>query len=257
MAKITSAFFSLAAASLLAGLVHAPANAFSLTPSGGISFDKNSVGSAFTVDFDGNVDKKTVSGLTSQAVFTLTSFNNKTATFDVALTNTSSNPITKSRVTGLGFNANSHIVSANASGTLGKAVVGGAFPNGFGSVDICFTSGPTCQGGGGGGVNFGQTGNFSTSLTFSQSLSTLTLDNFGVRYQSIDGLIKGKKAKDASGTGFGTPHGTPHDPVPEPASMLGLLAFGALGGGALKRKKAKANMAASEAPSEKELTQVE
>ncbi|MGH1397147.1 MAG: cistern family PEP-CTERM protein, partial [Trichormus sp.] len=110
----------------------------------------------------------------------------------------------------------------------------GQFPNKFGEVDVCFTDGNTCQGGSNGGVTTGQAAaTFSPILAFSGNVTSFTLSNLGVRYQSIKGksTINNQTFNGDSGTGRGyyTPPPPPPKKVPEPATSaaLGLLAMAA------------------------------
>lgn len=162
-----------------------------------LSLGLSDLNKSFLINFGGNVNTQDVAGLSSEALFTFTSFktigSQTIATFDVKLTNTSSGGI-ESRVSGLGFNTSGTLVSSSVSGLFSKSHMNGSFPNQFGNVDVCFNSGNTCQGGSSGGVSSDpslpgtfDSGSFSFALTLDGALSSLTLDNFGVRYQSING----------------------------------------------------------------------
>ncbi|OKH41361.1 hypothetical protein FACHB389_05170, partial [Nostoc calcicola FACHB-389] len=205
-----------------------------------INFNLSDIGKKFQFNFDGSVATQNVSGLTSTAWFTLTSFTGEAATFDVALDNTSTNGI-NSRTSGLGFNVYTDLLSTNkldlasgktnVSGLFNNAVLNGAFPNQFGDIDVCFTDGNTCQGGQNGGVKTEDSlKNFSFSLAFGKTVDSFALGNFGVRYQSIEGTNLG-----TSGTGQGSyyqPKAQEPSPkrVPEPGTSgaLGLFAVAAL-----------------------------
>lgn len=193
------------------------------------------LGKSFQVTFDGNVDRTAVEGLSSLAKFTLTSFANKQAIFNIELSNTSNNGVT-SRTSALGFDlADATVTSASVvSGSVfTNAVLNDAFPNGFGQVEVCFINNATnCKGGGGTGNNSGvltgQTGSFSASVTLKESAQKFAMSNFGVRYQSID---DGGELSGASGTGRGTPgliSTKPKQPtsIPEPATGTAILLTG-------------------------------
>lgn len=238
--------------------VAASASAFSFFDGGtAVGISDSDIGKEFTVNFNGNVNEKDVSGLSSEALFKFEGFKTvgtKTeALFDVKLTNTSSNGIT-SRSSALGFNVLnfdgtslgstlSLIGVGNANREGNTRVTGlfsndrsGEFPNKFGDIDVCFTDGNTCQGGGSGGVTTGNERNFKATLAFSGEVQSFALNNFGVRYQSING----QTFAGDSGTGRGTidigiPSERPRQ-VPEPTATTALFLIGA---GVLKYGKKK------------------
>ncbi|WP_254568107.1 cistern family PEP-CTERM protein [Oscillatoria sp. HE19RPO] len=238
--------------------VAASASAFSFFDGDtAVGISESDRGKEFTINFNGNVNEKDVSGLSSEALFKFEGFKtvgNKTeALFDVKLTNTSSNGIT-SRSSALGFNV-LNFNGTSLGSTLSLVGVGntnrdgntrvtglfskdrsGAFPNQFGDIDVCFTDGNNCQGGGSGGVITGDEGNFKATLAFSGDVKSFALNNFGVRYQSING----QTFAGDSGTGRGTidigiPPETPRQ-VPEPTATMALFLIGAC---ALKYGKKK------------------
>ena len=186
------------------------------------------VGSSFPITFDGNVEGSAVDGLSAEAMFTLTSFGS-TTTFDILLTNTSGGDITGSGVTSLGFDTDPSLVGASTSGSFDVSVLNGSYPNNFGAIDVCFKTGQAnnCNGGQG-GPDIGESEAFSISLEFSGDPGTLTLSNFGVRYQRIDGV------------GFdgdsGTGSGTPGNPIPEPSAALVFAAGLLVARGAARRR---------------------
>ncbi|NJR39189.1 MAG: cistern family PEP-CTERM protein [Leptolyngbyaceae cyanobacterium CSU_1_4] len=234
------------------------------------SFVNNTVGvgtedlnKSFTVKFDGNVSTQTVSGLTSEATFKFLGFaptssttttgkgkNQVTTTlaqtiaqFEVVLKNTSSGVI-GSRVSALGFNTDQEEAAATSSGLFALGQLGGAFPNQFGAIDVCYTNGNTCQGGQNGGVNNKeslpgtfQQGSFLASLTLNGAVNSFSMSNLGVRYQSISGTSLG-----TSGTGRSVlfiPPVTPpptHRKVPEPTA-IGALMMTALAALRFKKKR--------------------
>jgi hypothetical protein len=225
---------ALAVGSLGAMSAFMPAHAFTFSGSSVTGITEADIGSSFTIKFDGSVvPDSTVDGLTSEALFTLSSFDGTSALFNIVLTNTSSAPIDQSRVSALGFDVTPDINGASVSGDFSVAVLDSAFPNQFGAIDICVKNGQTnnCQGGVGsgndGGPLKGDSFNFDLALNWSSGISSFDLSNFGVRYQSIAGASKG------SGTGKGTPEPTQ---VPEPAATAALGMFALVGLGMIKKK---------------------
>lgn len=200
------------------------------------------VNQSFIINFDGNVDRTDVEGLTSWAKFTLKSFTGSEAIFDIDLENTSTGDIT-SRTSALGFDIDTDIDTAGvaAGGLFGKAHINGSFPNGFGNIDTCFTDGNNCQGGNNGGVSTGDgASTFTASVQLTQSVESFALSNFGVRYQSIEGTNLG-----TSGTGRGTPYyeAPPPQSIPEPGTLTALLVSGL----ALVQQRRRKQMTKSEA----------
>jgi PEP-CTERM motif len=213
------------------------AMAFTATPAlaDAITFDSSDIGTTYTLNYDGFSDGNTIGGLTAQTSFTLTGISGSTYTFDYAVNNTSSAPITGSRISSFAFDTNPDITSAASTGAFGYTTVGSSYPNGIGSVDACFKDASTgsCAGGGSGGLTIGQTGSGTFSLTFAQPVSDVTLSDFYVRYQSISGA-----GNVTSASGAGTQSSTTSSggtTVPEPG-MLGLLG-GALVATALLRRR--------------------
>jgi hypothetical protein len=217
-----------------------------------VTIGANDVNQVFDVYFDGNVNTANVNGLSSLATFKFLGFttvgtgtNTKTeAKFDIKLSNTSGGNIT-SRTSVLGFDTNLNLLgigNTNGSGST-RVESGGLFsndrsgslPNQFGNLDVCFTNGTNCQGGQNGGVfNNGQIGSFTAVLAFNGNINSFELDNFGVRYQSIDGSANNTTFTGASGTG----RGKVKRRVPEPATSaaIGFVAISAFG---LRKKSNK------------------
>lgn len=189
------------------------------TGSSAVTID--SVGDAFDVAFDGSIETESVAGLTAAATFTVTAFDAAAGVvaFEIALRNTADQEIWQhARVSAIGFDVSSDVVSAAASGLFSSAVRGGKFPNQFGPVDVCaIDNRNNCSGGRSGGLQLGESGSLSLTLGFAKPIDSLELTNFGVRYQSLGS--HDLHFCDASGTGHGT--------VPEPASLAFLGAAAA------------------------------
>ncbi|WP_414574671.1 cistern family PEP-CTERM protein [Anabaena sp. CCY 9402-a] len=233
------------------------ASAFTFSQGGGsVTITAADINKTFEINFNGNVSTQNVQGLSSTATFTFLGFNTigsgsniKTeAKFDIILSNTSSDGIT-SRTSALGFDVSNTLLGIGNTNTSGSTRVSGlftkdrsgAFPNHFGDVDVCFTNGNNCKGGANGGVSTGdKAATFSPILAFTGNVSSFTLSNLGVRYQSINGksTIDNKTFNGDSGTGRGYYIAPPPPPkkVPEPATAAALGLF-AVGASQLKKKQ--------------------
>lgn len=189
------------------------------------------IGSSFSLDYNGFSGTTNVAGLTGSTTFTLTGISGNQYSFDYSVSNTSSAPVTDSRISSFAFNTDPNITSATSSGAFAYTTLSSTYPNGLGTVDVCFKDAATgsCAGGASGGLTLGQTGGGSFTLSFAQPVTSLTLSDFSVRYQSITGV---PGISSASGTGTLSSTSSGATPVPEPGTMLifggavlGLLAF--------------------------------
>ena len=226
--SFTKFALALAAATTLATAAHA-------NP---ITVDAGDIGTSYTVNYDGYADGQVIDGLTGQATFTLTGVGDNSYSFDYSLTNTSSDPIDASRISIFGFNTDPTITSADSTGMFDRTVTDANVPSGFGRVDVCFkgAGGPNCSGGGGVGVDIGDTESGSLTLNFSELPDQLTLSDFFVRYQAIDGegapgsaIGRGTPSSTSSGGSTGSTGGsTGGTPVPAPGALW-LFAAGLAG----------------------------
>ena len=202
-----------------------------------ITFDSTDVGVNYTLNYDGFSDATTVSGLTSSTTFSLASITGNTYTFNYSVANTSSSPVTSSRVSSFAFDVDPNISGATSTGGFAYTTLNSTYPNGIGAVDVCFKDASTgsCAGGGSGGLTQGTSGTGTFTLSFSQPVSSITLSNFFTRYQSITGAGNVTSAS-GRGTLTSTTTSTGGTQVPEPG-VLGLLGTVLIGGAALHRRR--------------------
>jgi len=212
-----------------------------------ITFSSANIGQSYTLGYNGFADGTTIDGLTAQTSFTLTGISGNDYTFDYSVSNTSADPITASRVSSFAFNADPNIASATSTGAFSYTTLASTYPNGIGTVDVCFKDAQTgsCAGGGSGGLLLGETGTGSFTLGFSQPVSSLTLSDFFVRYQSIDGTNNPPSSASGSGTVTSTSSGGTS--VPEPG-MVGLFGLGLIGLAVMRRRRGRGHAAASFRP---------
>lgn len=235
-----SVFALVVVASALAVGVAVPASAALPLVSTPVTLLNTDIGSTFGFTFNGYVEGNLQAGLSAKAVYKLSSVSadKKSWSFTIdELRNTSSGPITGSRISLFAFNVDPDVMDpggSSATGMFDKLGYNATVPqfSGGNPFDVCFRAGgggTGCSGGGGGGVTLGNTYSGGTFvLKFANAVNSLKLDNFVVRYQSIEGSQFGD-----SGVGTAAV-------VPEPASWAMLIAGFGLAGAAMRRKRALA-----------------
>lgn len=203
-----------------------------------MTFGSGDLNKSVTLNYNGFSGNggASISGLTGSTTFTLTGVANNTYTFNYSVSNTSSAPVTESRISSFAFNTDPTIASATSTGAFSQTTLNSNYPNGIGNVDVCFKDATTgsCAGGGGGGLLLGETGTGSFSLSFSSPVTAVTLSDFFVRYQSIAG-VPGISSASGAGTISSGSTSSGGTAVPEPG-MLGLFGMG-LAGLALARRR--------------------
>lgn len=198
-----------------------------------MTFNSGDTNKSVTLNYNGYSDNggATIGGLTGSTTFTLTGTSGNTYNFNYSVSNTSSAPVTGSRISSFAFNTDPTIASATSTGAFAQTTLNSNYPNGIGTVDVCFKDATTgsCAGGGSGGLTLGQTGTGSFSLTFSSPVTAVTLSDFFVRYQSITG-VPGISSASGAGTisSTTTSTSTGGTSVPEPG-MIGLFGLGLVG----------------------------
>jgi hypothetical protein len=219
------------AAALLAAIATAtPAMAaITVDPgTGNASITSNTnVGDSFQVNFDGSESGSVIPGLTSTLTLSFAGISGNNYLFSYLLTNTSSSPATSSSVTAFGFDIdpNTLLASSNVTGAF-TVVSSGQVSQGY-NLEMCFKNGQNnnCAGGTN-GITMGNSGSGQISLGFSSLPDSITLSDYLVRYQQVNGS--------------GSAVGSPVPAVPEPSTWgLMLLGFGAIG--VSMRRKQKVN----------------
>jgi hypothetical protein len=209
--------------------------ALTLNPNGSLTTSGTSGGTQ-TIYLNGMTDGPTViAGLTATLMLTFDSVTNSGTTynFSYSLFNSSSAPITASRVSSFGFNTDPNVTGGSATGAFDVLHLGDNYPI-IPDPEVCVFNpngpGGVCTGSGG-GVDLGQTGTGTLSLTFGSAQNAITLSDFVDRYQSITGA-----GRVTSAVGIQT------SPTPEPATW-GMMLLGFVGIGTAMRRGRRRNRA--------------
>jgi len=187
-----------------------------------LTWTSSDVGVTKTLDFNG-FEAGLIAGLSAEIDYKLTGITagGKTWTFAYDIDNTSTAPVTGSRISGFGFNVDPNVSSKSATGVLNHTDSGNV-PM-IGSREVCIT-GNNCAGGGAAGVTMGNTGLGTFTLNFSSAKTSLDLSDFYVRYQAVyaPGI--------SNGSAVGTVVDRVKGGVPEPATWaMMIMGFGAIG----------------------------
>ena len=194
---------------------------------GAVIVNSTNLGYSFTVDYVGQVGGNTTPSVSALGTFTFNGVTNggKTYNFGYSFNNDST---TTARLSGFAFNTNPNPTGAAVTGAFNNSNLSGNYPEGYGTVDVCFTDGGgSCAGGGSGGFFQGNTGTGNFSLTFAEVMNSVSFDSFVTRFQSISGVSGG-----TSGIGLGSVvQGNTPITAPEPATWaMMLIGFFGLGG---------------------------
>jgi len=204
---------------------------------GAVLINSANTGYNFSVDYDGQVGGAATNLLDALSTFTFTGVSNSglTYNFNYSVKNNSS---VSSRLTAFGFNVDPTASSASSTGAFPSANLGDNFPEGVRTVDVCFEADANgnCTGGSG-GLNSSATGTGTFALTFAQVMSSVSLDSFVTRFQSINPTINGS----SSGVGLGTVVQSGGNPItaPEPGTWLMMLGGFGLVGFAMRRREGR------------------
>ncbi|WP_017667489.1 cistern family PEP-CTERM protein [Sandarakinorhabdus sp. AAP62] len=208
-----------------------------------VTVNSGDIGSSFTYNFNGIVGETFVDGLTAAITFTLTGVSANVWTFSADFDNAQSTAPVGGRISGFGFNGNPEITGATPlSGPFTGALLNAGFPQlgGGTTIDFCLTANNNCQGGGGGGVADGASATQTFSLSFANPITSVTFNNFIIRYQSVTGTTLGTSGIGLGGNGFIPGGGA----VPEPATWAMLLTGFGLVGFAARRRRGALSVAA-------------
>jgi MYXO-CTERM domain-containing protein len=164
---------------------------------------------------------------------TVSGFNSFLLRMDITLSNGAS--LASERLTAFGFGINPNVAAAFFSDSNDNGLIGATLNANFPAVqgvEVCVRGGPTCAGGGNGGIAGGSSDSFTLFLVGNWGRS-INVDPIAFKYQTGYGSFE---FTTSSSTSTSTSSGN----APEPGSAsLALLGLGLLGAGfGLRRKRA-------------------
>jgi hypothetical protein len=201
------------------------------TPAKAVIVNSGDVGFTGVTGIQGQIGGVNQPGLTGLLGLTYTGLSNGGLTYNFAyvVSNTSSAPITASRISSFAFETNPNITAAASTGVYNDPNLPANGYPGFlpGTVEFCFgNQANTCEGGG--GLTIGQSSGGTFALTFSSVLASIDLQTAYFRFQSIVGGTGGD-----SGAGFNhdivvtNPNLVDNTPVPGAVWLFGSIVAGA------------------------------
>ena len=221
-----------AAAAFAAVTYASPAGAVGIPNDYAVTFDASSLNTPVVINLNGLSDGNVVAGLTSVLTLTLESFSGTSAVLAFDFLNSSSSPVTASRITGFGFDVDPNAKTASIDSDYFAFASSGNYPdNGLidHAVEVCFTNNTgqnhSCAGSQD-GISKGSTGDGTFTLTFDPGVSQFTLSGLIARYQGIAGA-----GNVTSATGIPVPG------IPEPATWALMILGFALAGSAIRRRR--------------------
>lgn len=221
-----SVFAAAAAFFLAATTVAGPVN-------GAVVINAANTNMNFTIDYKGYAAGSATASLSALETFTFlgTSNSGRTYNFNYALTNDST---ANSRLRSFGFDVTNTdaITMLSSTGVYSAATLTPIVSSLLGVREACFAAASflgTCTTGSDAASSApGLTGTGSFAITLANAMSTITLDNFAVQFQSINPTINGA----TSGYGLGSVVGTDAvvSAAPEPMTWaMMILGFGLIG----------------------------
>ncbi len=198
-----------------------------------MAWSSSDIGEAQTINFDGISDAyfhhtTPIPGLSAQLVLTLDSVVNGDWTFGYDLTNTSTSPITSSRVTVFGFDSMESYAGVTSTGPFSSPGSGSTLI--LGNHNLCFTtlSFSQCLGNYFGGVAKGGSASGFLTLKYAAAQLSLHFSRLFVAYQGINAPQYCLCHQNGVGVGA----------VPEPATWAMMITgFGGIGAAMRRRRQ--------------------